>query len=224
MSTCFAAPGELSCERWRRSLCADGWHLFRVRSPGGTGDEHRREGRQRATPQESPAGPGGHARPGRRQPRPGDGHRGPGPGGTQRHDQPGRHQRLPRPDRHQHGQVGRHGQEARGGHPRGACGQLLDRRRRRPDRRLGVRLGGARRPADDRRDERVGMDASAVGNHEFDKGWPTCATASSGPRPPATRKWDYSGPTSTKGHPDTGAARVRDVHHRRRDAWASSAR
>ena len=46
----------------------------------------------------------------------------------------------------------------------------VDGRRRRPDRRQPAALGALPRRADDRGDERDGLDVTGVGNHEFDEG------------------------------------------------------
>ena len=71
----------------------------------------------------------------------------------------------------------------------------------------------------------VGMDASAVGNHEFDKGWPDLRDRVIGPTATRNAHWAYlAANVYKKGTTDAGAAGVRDVHHRAACASPSSAR
>ncbi len=59
----------------------------------------------------------------------------------------------------------------------------------------------------------VGMDASAVGNHEFDKGWPDLRDRVIGPTATPNATWTYlGGQRLQEGHHDAGPAGVRDVH------------
>ena len=114
--------------------------------------------------------------------------------GQRRHGQPAGHQRLPRSHRRQHGRSGparsrSSARAARRRHP-------VRSRRGRQHRRLAVRLGVQEDQPDHRRAQRPGPGASAVGNHEFDKGYADLT----GSRRPTGRTGTTSVRTSTRGH------------------------